>query len=207
MNNEPDQARTNQVNELIEQILKTIDEALSKGFRPTERNALPSSALAGIDPWRADILRQGGENESNLAYSFHVSNYPVGDVVRIERKQAGLKVVEFHTPLAMLVWVDREPQAPAPLVRMEDYDGIARSLFNVASAFHPRPAAPSEQGVAVSTAPTRSVYSMPSWSERVDAGFRQGHLHFIFYHRSSTQSIGIGTGERWFDDEFRRKNR
>jgi hypothetical protein len=208
MTNEPDQALTNQINMQIEHILKLIDDALSKGFRPIARDHLPSAALTGVNQWRSEIVRQGGEKESDLAYSFHLSKQPIGDVVRIERKQAGPEVVEYHTLLAMSVWVRPEPGTLAPAgVAIEDYNRIARSLFNVETAFQPRPAAPFEQGLAVSTAPMRDIYGMPSWSDRVDAGSRKGYLHFVFYHRNSTQSVGLAVGGPWFDDEFRRKNR
>jgi hypothetical protein len=199
---EMDQAIINEANEAIAHALSVVDNAAPKECSGLARETLPRE----IPDWHARIFRTPPDL-AKVPCALHLSADKTDDVVRFQWQHGDFDIVEYQTPTVLSVWIrlKREGTQPKNMAPSE-VTTIARSLFNISADFLPRPPSSKEQVVALSTAPTESIYGMPAWSNRIDAGAHGDSLHFLFYKRHP-QLIGLGTGGHWFDDEFRRRNR
>ena len=207
MTSELDNGIIKETNAEIAAVLGAIDASLRDGFREIAPAQLPAPLMSQIRDWRSRTLLPGPEGDPrDVQFSFHLSSRPATDFVRLTRAFKSFDILEFHSPQVISIWL--RPQGKpvqADTVTVDDYARVARSLFNLSSEWLPRPPSGAEQGSAVSTAPTRGIYSMPDWSDRIDAGTHAEHIHFMFYKRHP-QFVGLGLRTVWIDDEFRRRH-
>jgi hypothetical protein len=204
---ELEQATITEANEAIAYALAQIDGAIAGGFRPTALQGLPPPVRAEVQQWHTNVLRTASLDSPGTQYAVYLGDGELKDVVRIAWQQDEFDVVEYQTRAVVAVWLPPKRVLAQPAgTPLEEFTRLSTSLFNVSADFRPRPPSPQEQGLAITTGPTVSVYSMPNWSDRVDAGMHAGHVHFLFYKRHP-QLLGLGLNQRWFDDEFRRRHR
>ena len=197
-----DKATMTEANEAIAYALGVIDAATPKPCTELVRDRLPGE----IQQWHARVVRPPTDLRK-ASCALYLSPDGATDVVRFQWTQDDWDVVEYQTPTILAVSLHPKSQGMrVESISASEVSRIARSFFGISAEFVDRSPSAKEQAPAFSTSPTTSVHAMPEWSMRVDAGNRNGLLHFVFYKRNS-QLLGLGMGGQWFDDEFRRKNR
>jgi hypothetical protein len=102
------------------------------------------------------------------------------------------------------VWIAKSPVAAnsSPATVGSELRRLGSVLFSRPLDLHERPPSEQEQHAAFSTAPEARIFTMPSWTSRIDAGIHDERLHFLFYKRKS-QLAGFEDGTHWFEDNLR----
>jgi hypothetical protein len=199
--------------------LEYIDEARAEGFEGIERDEdLPGQALADSLYWARALFASGTspyDTSARVRRAVHRATASAPDLVRHEYEAAGLHLVVTEGRSFALVVVSR---ADADVLGLSEGDQKSLSARIAAAILHPvgtkggvcfRFPERIEEGSRFSTNPDADPRLLGVWSDRVDAGIREGALYFLLYKRLPWM-MGFGDAFSWLRDDvrpFRRRRR
>jgi len=195
--------------------MKWLDEvraAIAEGFEDLARDDdLPGQALADSMYWARTVFAKGAgpyEQALSAPRGVHRASQSAPDLLRHAYTSAGVGLIVIEGRSFLLVLVSRDDLDILALHEEEKRAAVARIA---GSLFHPtcsrgglcfRFPERIEEGAIFSTNPDMDPRISAAWSDRIDAGVRDGALFFLLYKRLPWM-MGFRDAFSWLRDEAR----